>query len=140
MSTLREFTTIQCGFEDVPDRLYAHFDGAEGTLPLRVRIGDLRIERDVEIHLTPKPSYPGYRLLNVSWQPKDGGPYPAFEGTLSVADEGAGWSRVELDGTYNPPFGVVGAVFDAAVGHRIAQATATEFLAEFKRILTAIPR
>ena len=136
MSSLRDFTTVACPYEDVPDRLSAFFGGDVGTMPVLMMLGDLGVERDVEIQLSPKPGYPGYRLLDVSWKAKDGGPYPVFHGTLSVADEGAGWSRIDLDGTYKPPFGPVGAAFDAAVGHRIAEATASELLAQFKRILS----
>jgi len=135
MSILHEYTTVLCDFDKVSDRLYAHFDGDAAIVPLRVKVGDLHVEREVEIHLADRPGYPGYRLLNVSWEPKDGGPYPTFTGTLSIAQEGAGWSRIDLDGSYTPPFGAFGAAFDATVGHRIAQATATELLAEFKRLL-----
>ena len=135
MSTLRDFTTVACPFDEVPDRLRAHFEGGTAVLPLRVTFGDLKIERDVEIHLTSKPAYPGYRLLDLTWAPKDGGPYPTFAGTLSVAEDAAGWSRIEIDGTYSPPLGIAGMAFDAVVGHRIAQATATELLAEIKRLL-----
>jgi hypothetical protein len=137
MSTIHDYTTVACPFDEVPDRLYAHFDGGDATLPLRVLIGDLKVERDVDFHLKTKPAYPGYKLLDVSWTPKDGGPYPAFTGTLSIAEDAVGWSRIELDGSYRPPFGLAGAAFDATVGHRIAQGTATELLAEIKRILAA---
>lgn len=136
MSSLHDFTTIACPFEDVPGRLHEYFGGDVGTMPILLMVGDVGIARDVEVHLSPKPGYPGYRLLDVSWKAKEGGPYPVFHGTLSVADEGAGWSRIDLDGTYKPPFGLAGAAFDAAVGHRIAQATASELLAYFKRVLT----
>jgi hypothetical protein len=135
MSTIRDFTTVACAFDEVPERLQARFVGGAAVLPLRVKFGELRIERDVEFHLKSKPAYPGYKLLDVSWAPKDGGPYPTFTGTLSVAEDAAGWSRLEIDGTYSPPFGIAGAAFDAAVGHRIAQGTVTELLAELKRIL-----
>ena len=135
MSTISEFTTVACPFDQVPDRLSAHFGGNDVTLPMRVRLGDLRLERDVEFHLAPKPGYPGYRLLDVSWEPKDGGPYPHFHGTLSIAEDAIGWSRIEIDGTYQPPLGIAGAAFDAAVGHRMAQSTAAELLDELKRIL-----
>jgi hypothetical protein len=138
MGNIREFTTVACRFDDVPDRLYAHFDGGNAVLPLCVRLGDLRLERDVDFHLKSKPGYPGYRLLDVSWEPKDGGPYPTFKGLLSVAQEAIGWSRIDIDGTYQPPFGIAGAVFDAAVGQRIAQGAATELLGEVKRILLAL--
>jgi hypothetical protein len=137
MSTLHDFTTVACPFDQVPDRLLAHFHGGDAVIPLRVSVGDLRVERDVEFHLKTKPAYPGYRLLDVSWAPKDGGPYPTFAGTISVAEDAVGWSRIEIDGTYRPPFGIAGAAFDAAVGHRLAERTASELLAEIKRLLLA---
>ena len=137
MGTIREFTSVACEFDQVPDRLFATFAGGDAVLPLRVRIGDLTIERDVDFHLRTKPAYPGYKLLDVSWAPRDGGPYPTFHGTLSVAQDATGWSRVEIDGTYQPPFGIAGAAFDAVLGHRIAQQTALELLAEMRRLLLA---
>lgn len=137
MSTIREFMTVACPFDEVPARLYDHFDGGDAVFPLSVHVGDLRIERNVEFHLKTKPAYPGYRLIDLSWSPKDGGPFPTFEGTLSIAEDAVGWSRIEIDGSYRPPFGLVGLAFDAAIGHRIAQATATELLAEIKRLLLA---
>ncbi len=139
MSTIHDFTTVACPFDQVPERLTAHFDGGTAVLPLRVKLGELKIERDVEFHLASKPAYPGYKLLDVSWAPKDGGPYPTFRGTISVAEDAASWSRIEIDRTYSPPFGIAGAAFDAAIGHRIAQGTASELLGELKRILLAVP-
>jgi hypothetical protein len=135
MSSLHDFTTVACPYDEVPGRLQAYLEQHGAAIALRLPLGDLRLERDVVVRLAPKPDYPGYKLIDVSWAPKDGGPYPVFTGTLTVADEGAGWSRIELDGTYKPPFGVVGAAVDAAVGHRIAAATASELLVDLKRIL-----
>lgn len=132
MSILSEFTTVRCPYEAVPNRLDRALNAVGHKLPLTVPIGDLRLEKDVEIHLTPKPGYPGYQLLDVQWDP-EGGPYPSFHGTLSIGDEGGGWSRVELDGEYRPPFGMVGAMFDATLGRRIAEATALQLLLELKR-------
>ncbi len=137
MSHIFEYTTVECPFDEVPGKLEAHVLRTEGTMPLRIKLGELRLERDVNFRLASKPGYPGYRLLDVSWEPKDGGPYPRFDGTLSVAEDAYGWSRIEIDGKYRAPFGVAGAAFDAAVGHQIAQNTATELLGELKRILSA---
>jgi hypothetical protein len=135
MGDMREFTTVACRFDDVPERLVAAFGGADTILPLRVRLGDLRIERDVDVHLTPRSGYPGYRLVDISWKPQGGGPYPSFAGTLSIAEDAVGWSRIEIYGKYRPPFGIAGAAFDAAIGQRIAHGTAIELLAEIKRLL-----
>ncbi|HTW83881.1 MAG TPA: hypothetical protein VMD91_07435 [Candidatus Sulfotelmatobacter sp.] len=135
MATLRDFTNVHCDYGIVPLRL-AKALGAHPDMALRVPVGDLHVEKDVVVHLSPKPGYPGYELFDIHWEPKEGGPYPSFAGTLSIADEGAGWSRVDLDGTYAPPLGPIGLVFDAMVGHRIAAATAALLLAEIKRLVT----
>lgn len=134
MSTIRDFTMVACPFADVPRRLYERF-GNGATVTLRLKLGELHFERDVQLKLRDKSGRAGYRVLDVSWEPKGGGPYPGFHGTLTIADEGVGWSRIDLDGEYTPPFGVFGAAFDATVGHRIAFVTTTELLAQIARAL-----
>ncbi len=70
----------------------------------------------------------------VQWTPHGGGAYPDFEGTLTVrADEDYNSCILELQGHYEPPFGMVGAAFDAVLGSRIASATAREFLRRIGR-------
>ncbi|MBV8197075.1 MAG: hypothetical protein JO263_02990 [Candidatus Eremiobacteraeota bacterium] len=64
----------------------------------------------------------------VHWKPK-AGPYPEFDGELTVrADETYSSSQLELQGSYRPPGGALGAAFDVAVGSRIARATAQALL------------
>jgi hypothetical protein len=66
----------------------------------------------------------------VHWTPKGGGPYPDFDGELTVrAGEDYDTCVLELRGDYKPPGGVAGKAFDAMVGSRIASATARELLA-----------
>jgi hypothetical protein len=66
----------------------------------------------------------------VHWRPANG-PFPDFDGTLTIrADEDYTTCALELRGTYEPPLGAPGAVFDAVLGSRIASATAREFLKE----------
>jgi hypothetical protein len=64
----------------------------------------------------------------IHWKPQ-GGPYPEFEGELTVrADETYETSRLELRGSYSPPGGIAGAAFDVVAGGRIASATAQALL------------
>ncbi len=66
---------------------------------------------------------------NVHWHPKGGGLYPDFDGLLTVrADDTYKTAILELVGTYEPPLGAIGEVFDTVVGTRIASATARELL------------
>jgi hypothetical protein len=72
-----------------------------------------------------------HEQLSLTWGPHHGGPYPTFKGKLTIRPL-SGKTELELAGTYEPPFGAFGAVFDAAVGHRIAQAAARALLRELK--------
>lgn len=65
----------------------------------------------------------------IHWKPASGGPYPEFDGELTVRyDEDYTTSILELSGDYRPPLGLVGALFDVIAGARIARATANELL------------
>jgi hypothetical protein len=75
---------------------------------------------------------------NLEWTPHAGGPYPAFTGTLTVrADEDWNAARLELIGSYDPPFGPAGKLFDAIAGTRIARATAKTLLTDISRRVLA---
>jgi len=72
------------------------------------------------------------------WESADGGPYPAFDGQLVVAqDETYETCRLVIDGSYTPPGKVAGAAFDAVLGSRIASATAKELLERMRSFLQA---
>lgn len=74
---------------------------------------------------------------SLHWHPQ-GGPYPDFDGQLTVrADEDYSSCALELRGTYEPPGGIAGAAFDAIVGSRIATATARELLTAIGRDIEA---
>jgi hypothetical protein len=71
------------------------------------------------------------QVFTVHWTPRDGGPYPDFDGTMTVrSDEVYTTCILELEGEYKPPLGFAGAAFDAIAGARIASATARELLRE----------
>jgi hypothetical protein len=67
----------------------------------------------------------------VHWEAEGGGPYPVFDGTLTVeSDEDYESFWLSLEGSYAPPLGLVGDVFDAMVGRRVADETARRLLAD----------
>lgn len=73
-----------------------------------------------------------YPCWTVSWKPAADGPYPDFEGTLTLRGSSeADTSILEISGDYQPPLGVAGRAFDAALGSRIASATARDLLEDF---------
>jgi hypothetical protein len=141
MAQLHEYISVNCPFERVPAFLADYFakQGELGDRPavieLRTPVGEARLEREVVAHLSPKPGYPGYTRIGITWAPKDGGPYPTFEGVLSASQETEDGCRLDLDGEYTPPLGPVGAVFDLVLGHNIAEATANDLLHHIREVL-----
>ena len=70
----------------------------------------------------------------VHWTPEGGGPYPDFDGELTVrADESYRRAILELRGEYKPPLGTFGQAFDLVVGAKIAAATARNLLQDIAR-------
>src|SRR5271156_3354802 len=124
MSEVHEYTSVRCPFEAVPKYLEEYFnrhggrDGVGARVDLMAPLGDVYLERNVIASLVPKHGYPGYDCFSIGWEPEGGGPYPTFSGSLSVSPESGAYSRIDLDGSYVPPGGPIGAAFDAALGHR----------------------
>lgn len=78
----------------------------------------------------------GNDLICITWEPEGRTVLPSFEGTLVISGEkNLPRSHIELDGDYVPPLDGAGAVFDEVIGHRIAESTAREFLADLKRVI-----
>lgn len=110
------------------------------TMPLR-QLGlptSLQLSREVSVTFVARPnrSLIGRRhdRLELRWTPQPRGPYPSFEGTLTVLPVGAETELV-LEGGYTPPLGHFGAAFDAWLGERIARATARALLQQLKTVL-----
>jgi hypothetical protein len=122
------------------DQYFLHLGWSERSpsveLPLRVPLAglglkDLAVEKTVLATFEHSPEHRGLEnKINVRWRPEDDAPYPTFDGTLSLAAATPKASVLTLDGEYEPPLGTAGKVFDAAIGHRIAEATAHELLKE----------
>ena len=95
---------------------------------------ELELERKVVVTFMPRRRNKlmlgrKHEHVELDWRPEGGGPYPAFKGTLTIRPLSGG-TELELAGQYEPPFGAVGAAFDAVVGGRLARRTATALLAE----------
>ncbi len=133
MTKIRDAISVRCPVRSAPGYLSAYFDrqgeGEAGvTLTLHLTIVDVKLDREVVATLTtPKGAWPQNRF-EFTWGPKAGGAYPTFEGHLDVEDDGPARCRLVLTGSYQPPYGIAGKAFDAALGKRIAVATIRELL------------
>jgi hypothetical protein len=137
MSEIHESLTVLCPFDQVPQaaaNYVASLPVKDGkpVVALRVAIADLIVERSADLVLKHARDYPGYEIMDIEWRAHDGGLYPVFCGTLSVENVTGNYCRLDLDGSYVPPLGLAGAVFDAVAGHKIALATARELLDDIR--------
>ena len=137
MSTVHEFVTAHCPFEDVQAAAAAYVAGlpvsdGKATVGMQVHLDNLIVERRADIALRRARAYRGYEIMEIEIRPHGGGPYPVLKGTLTAEDDGPNYCRLELDGAYDPPLGVGAAVFDAVVGHSIAVAAIRHLLGEIK--------
>jgi len=72
-------------------------------------------------------------IVAVCWEPEGGGPFPMFDGFLTVESEQPHESsRLSLDGQYEPPFGYVGKAIDAIAGREFARTTMRNLLARLR--------
>jgi hypothetical protein len=140
MADISERLIVHCPDREASRHLAAcisEHHAADGTvrIPLRLPVtlfADRRtlIERRVIATLYPLQSisdpHPTY---SVSWAPQGGGLFPDFCGALAVEksahDDCFG---LLVSGHYDPPLGAAGAVFDAALGRRIAHTSARDLL------------
>ena len=143
MADIYEFTSARCPYDLAPSFVSEYLRSLppdeydRPLLELRVAIGDLTLSHDVIVRLWAKTGLTGYERFGIAWEPKGGGPFPTFEGTLTFAQESSEFSRLEIDGQYTPPLGPIGMVFDLTLGKKIASATAGELLARLKDELEA---
>jgi hypothetical protein len=154
MSTLSERVLVAVPAAQSQARLAEYLHALDGRRNGTVRISlslpvtfpglaiPLSLQRTVVATLSP------FRLpgeiaprREVRWAPLRPGPFPAFRGELTVepAEEGRAFWLV-LDGTYEPPIGLIGEAFDAIVGRNIARATALDLLGRMKASLEKTAR
>ena len=133
MSDLHQRIFVNCPAHAAKDYIARFFDAKRSAghsgpsdpirLALRAPVNlpalqtEIVLQRDVVASVAPiDDAGQDLARMSVEWEPAGGGPFPRFRGTLVASnDEGAG-----------------GAAFDAALGHRIAIATARNLLSEVR--------
>ncbi|MBV8073996.1 MAG: hypothetical protein JO140_01110 [Candidatus Eremiobacteraeota bacterium] len=146
MSTLKQTVVVDTPFAqaaDLVEKFFVSQADPQGTIVMRLAapggglgIKGFLLERDVTATFRRKKGPNETIVFALHWESADRGPFPVFDGTLSVAqDEGYGSCRLILAGSYTPPGWVAGAAFDATLGSKIARATAKELLARMSTFL-----
>lgn len=113
----------------------ARADSLAGSL--RVAVAGLEIGVDVRIHIKAVRDDPGVAGLSpvthvtLEWQAaRTPGLFPLMTAQLSAWPLSASETQIEIEGEYRPPMGALGTAIDAAVGHRVADASVHRFLAD----------
>jgi hypothetical protein len=70
--------------------------------------------------------------LLLAWQPAHEALFPHFHGALTARPDGPG-TCIRIEGSYDPPLGRFGAVFDAVLGRSIARVTIARLLRDITR-------
>jgi hypothetical protein len=106
---------------------------------VRIALRAHTLEAPAVVTLTPahRPQDMAPRFT-VHWEAEGDGPYPVFDGILTV-EGGDDYDefRLALEGTYRPPLGIAGKAFDLMVGNRIADRTAHKLLADIGGVMEA---
>ena len=123
------------------ERFFLSLRGKDGIARLHLRVPTdsaphgygISLDREVRIEARPAGSEFGQAFIEIAWMAEGLLVFPRFDGKLRIFRNGdPNHTRIELEGSYTPPFGPAGQLFDAAIGHRIAQRTAREFLKDLK--------
>lgn len=138
MTKISEHVYVDVPLERIPKLAEAYLESLpyserEGAhTVLRGWVANVVVECEVLLKLSPLGHSANREVLEIAWRPIGEGPYPSFAGTLVAEALNAVSCRLELNGEYRPPGGILGAAFDAVLGRRIAGESARDLLATFK--------
>ncbi len=129
---------VRCPFSVAHDYAEDFFTyAAQGGVELHVPLRDLaptrggRLRRRVRLvaqrRLDEHEPGRAHDALEIDWAAGTRF-FPDFHGALRLRIDSVETTRLSLEGTYLPPFGVFGSVFDLLIGRRIARATMHDLL------------
>ncbi len=88
-----------------------------------------RLDKQVEIEFGEPYRIPAKTLLPMSWKATGAERlFPALDADLEVASLGPNRTQLSISARYKPPMGPFGRALDRALLHRVAEATAKDFL------------
>jgi hypothetical protein len=90
----------------------------------------LSVDRNVSIETHQAKGGGSLSALDISWSVTDSSAFPRYSGTFTAPAVDARSCRLQLQGRYQAPGGIIGGLFDSIAGRHIAQATIAAFLAQ----------
>jgi len=77
----------------------------------------------------------GATLVPIHWKDSNSQNFPEFKGFVEIVPMAKDESQLAIIGQYHPPFGPIGAAFDAAIGKRIAEVSVELLLERLRSAL-----
>jgi hypothetical protein len=105
---------------------------------LRVEIAGIELAKEIEISVKEVKEAPGSAVtrLELEWKAATApGLFPMMRAELAVYPLTATETQLDFSGRYEPPLGWLGTAVDAAIGHRIAEASVHRFVSEVAHYL-----
>jgi hypothetical protein len=99
------------------------------------------VTRRADVHCGPLERAAAIVTLPLHWRDaRDAGTFPEMHGHLRLIQIDDNTTEVEFSGQYRPPFGILGVIVDAVIGHRLAQRTVDEAVQRIAANLEAAVR
>lgn len=136
MTAIFEVLVLGCGYVRARDALRSVIealmnDGSWTTMALSADVGPVTVKKNVQVRFARAQEATHFdELWRIDWKPENGGPYPDFNGSLSLCYSSGGAAELQLSGKYAPPLGTVGRGFDLVLGQRIASNSCRNLLKE----------
>lgn len=137
MTAVHQVVDLRCPASAAPEYVVACYHrrqqrNGRAVFTIGLPLSDVLVQREVEAQFLQLGSATG-DAFQVSWEAAGGGPYPKFTGTIAFHHGKTESCTMQLRGSYEPPGGLLGKAFDAAVGQRIAERSIETFLQTMKR-------
>lgn len=104
---------------------------------LHVNIAGIKVGTDIDISVKAiedhpkKLRLPEITVIELEWEAsKMPNLFPFMKAELSIYPLTSTETQLVLEGNYEPPLGLLGSVLDAALGHRIAEASVHQFITD----------
>ena len=137
MTHLLEQRVVRCPFSVAHDYAEEFFKDAHAGMDMRVPLRDLipgagfHARHKVRLVFNRRPDEGdagrAHDLLVLGWRAQSR-LFPDFRGGLSLRIASVDETRLTLEGTYDPPFGPLGGIFDLLLGRRLARSTMRDLL------------
>lgn len=122
--------------------------GDDDDAKLHAHVGPIDLTAGVTIEIGPMdettlPSNRPALRIPITWHAsKTTRAFPVMRAELTVYPLTATETQLELEGSYEPPLGAIGAALDTALLHRIAEVSVTQLVHDLARYLgsTLAPR